>query len=57
MLLFEYNITKKKQMNKNITELNTSNDSKQYKLEGIYNNMVYTRKSVGYLLRLFYLFS
>ena len=36
-------------------ELNKSNNSKKYKVEVICNNIVYTRKFVGYLLRIYYL--
>lgn len=36
-------------------ELNIGNDNKEYKIEKIWDNTVYTRESVSYLLELYYL--
>lgn len=55
--LLELNITKKRQVNKNVMKLDTgNNDSKKYKREAIQNNTIYIKKSESnYLLKRYYL--
>lgn len=56
ILLLEQNISKKMQINKNITELNTSdNKSKKYKIKTICDNKIYAKKLADHLLKLYYL--
>ena len=49
MSLLEQNITKKKWVNKNITKLEAANNSKEYKVEAIWNSAIYANKAKGYL--------
>ena len=55
ILLLEQDITKKRQIDKNATELDAGNDSKKYKIEAIYKSAIYARKSAGHLLELYHL--
>ena len=56
MSLLEQNITKKKRVDEDVTELDTSNDkSGKYKVEAICDSMVYVRESEGHLPGLYYL--
>ena len=59
MLLLEQNIIKKEQMDdKNAEKLDAGNKSWEYKLEAIWDNTVYTKKSEsGHLPGLYYLVS
>ena len=54
MLLLEQDTTKKGRVNKKIMELE-ANNSKEYKMEAIWNSAVYTNKAEGYLPGLYYL--
>ena len=55
ILLLKQDITKKKRVWK-VLELNASNNSKEYKMEVIWDIAVYANKSEsGYLLGLYYL--
>lgn len=58
MSLLKQSITKKRRVNKNIRQINfnaSSNKSKEYKIETIWDGLVYTRESTGYLPELYYL--
>ena len=56
MLLLEWNTIRKKQVNENVTKLNTDKDSGKYKVEEIRNSIVYIRKlESGHLPGLYYL--
>ena len=56
MSLLKQNTIKKKQVDENnVIELNTGNNSNEYKLEIIYNSTVYIIKLASYLLELYYL--
>ena len=49
-------IIKKNSIDKNAIKLGTgNNNSKKYKIESICENILYTRESMGYLSRLYYL--
>lgn len=58
MFLLEQDITKKKQVDKNTTqmEFHTSN-KKEYKVEEIWDNAIYARESERHLLELYLLTS
>lgn len=51
-MVLEQDITKKKPIDENITELDfRATNNKEYKVETIWNNIVYRRKSkMGYFL-------
>ena len=55
MLLLKQDTTRKEQIGKKATELEfeTSN-SKNYKIESIWNSAVYANKAKGHLLSLYY---
>ena len=57
MLLLEQDTPKKERIDENVTKLDASNnESEKYKLETIFYNAVYEKKSKsGYLPRLYYL--
>ena len=57
MLLLEQDTTRKRQVSKEVSELDAANkDSKEYEVEAIWNSAVYANKSKsGYLLGLYYL--
>ena len=56
MLLLEQDIIKKEQLDKKITELNfKAGNSKEYKVEAIWNSSVYVNKTKDHLLGLYYL--
>lgn len=59
MFLLKFNIIKKRQVNKKIVkqlEFKASENNKEYKIENIYNSVIYTRKlDIGYLLGLYYI--
>ena len=56
ILLLKQNITKKKQVDKNNSKLNTSSNNVKYKRKAIWNNTVYTKESKSdYLQELYYL--
>ncbi len=59
MLLLEYDITKKEQVNKTIIQLKfeTGDNEREYKVKGIRDSIVYAKESEGYLLGLYYLVS
>ena len=52
--LLEQDITKKKRVKK-VPELDSSDNSEQYKIEGIWDSAVYARELEGHLLGLYYL--
>lgn len=53
--MLEQNITKNKWVDK-ITKLNTNNNySAKYKIEAIYDRVIYTKELVDYLPELYYL--
>ena len=54
MSLLEQDIIRKRRVNKKVIELETGK-SKEYKVEAIWNNAVYARKSKSHLPRLYYL--
>ena len=52
------NTNKKGQVDKNVTEFETGSNDEEYKMEGIWDNAVYAKKSAtGHLLSLYYLVS
>lgn len=56
MLLLEYDITKKKQVNKTNIQLEfEANNNKKYKVERIHNNIIYAKKLKAYLPSFYYL--
>ena len=57
VLLLKQDTTSKKQVDiKDVTELDTNkNDNRKYKVESIHNSAIYAKKSMGHLLRLYYL--
>ena len=56
VLLLEQDITKKEQVDKNVTELDAGdNKSGEYKVEAICDSAVYARESAGHLPGLYYL--
>ena len=56
MSLLELDITKKGQMDKKVTELEfEAGNSKEYKVEIIWDNAIYTNKGKGHLPSLYYL--
>ena len=58
MLLLDQDTTRKKQVDDDVTELDTSNNKgKEYKVEAIYDSAGYARESMGYLPGLYYLVS
>ena len=60
MSLLEQDTTRKRWVDKEIrqVEFDTGNDSREYKVEAIWNSAVYTRESeLGHLLGLYYLIS
>ncbi len=59
MSLLQQDITKKGQVDEMTSRLEFENegDSKEYKVEAIYNNAVYARESEGHLPGLYYLVS
>ena len=55
MSLLEEEITRKERVKK-VPELNTNNESsKEYKIEAIWDSMVYARELEGHLLGFYYL--
>ena len=54
MSLLEQDTTRKKRVKK-VPELDVGNNSKEYKVEAIWNNAVYATESEGHLPRLYYL--
>ena len=55
MSLMEQDITKKERVDKNLTELKfDASNSKKYKVEVIWDSVVYTRKFKGHLTGLYY---
>ena len=54
MSLLKENIIRKEQIDKNVTEFETNN-SKKYKIEAVWNSIVYTNKAKSYLPDLYYL--
>ena len=55
VILLKQNTTQKKQVKK-VIKLSVSNkDSKKYKIEAIWDNAVYVRKSKGHLLGFYYI--
>ena len=58
MSLLEQDTTRKEWVDKNVTELDASDDEGgEYKVEAIRNRAVYARESAGYLPKLYYLVS
>ena len=58
MSLLKQDKTRKKQVDKDVTELNAAKNSGKYKVEAICNSAVYAKESeLGYLPRLYYLVS
>ena len=56
MLLPKKNITKKKQIDKKVTELEfETGNGKKYKIEVIQDSAIYANKAEGYLPGLYYL--
>ena len=56
MSLLKQDIIKNEQINENVTRLNAGNkDNKEYKVEAIWDNIVYANKSESHLLGLYYL--
>ena len=55
LLLLKQDITKKKRMDKNVTELDAGDNSKEYKVEIIWDSAVYAKKSKNHLSKLYYL--
>ena len=57
MLLLEQDTTRKKRVDENVTELEfDAGNSKEYKVEAIWNSAVYTKESESsHLLGLYYL--
>ena len=54
--LLEQNIVEKRQVDKNITKLEFKTcNSKEYKMEAIWDSTVYTNKAKGHLPGLYYL--
>ena len=52
--LLEQNSTRKEQVDKIVTEYKANNSNK-YKIEAIWDSIVYANKTKGYLLGLYYL--
>lgn len=57
MLLLKQDITKKKQVDELISQLefDSNGNNKEYKVEAIWDNAIYTKESEGHLLKLYYL--
>ena len=56
MSLLEQDITRKRRVDKKVTELEfEAGDSKKYKMEAIWDSAVYDNKAEGRLLGLYYL--
>lgn len=49
MSLLEQNNTRKRQVEKNATELDAGNKGRKYKVEAIQNSAIYVRKSEDHL--------
>ena len=50
MLLLEQETTKKRQVDKNVIELDIANhNNRKYKVEVIYNSAIYMKESIGSL--------
>ena len=48
VLLLEQDITRKKRVDKNMTEIKVVNNSKEYKIKAIQFSAVYTNKAKGH---------
>ena len=58
MSLLEQNITRKRRVDKNVTEFKAGSADEKYKLERIWDSAVYAKKlATGYLPGLYYLVS
>ena len=58
MSLLEQDTTRKGQVDENMTELDASNDSGEYKVEAIWDNTINTKElESGHLPELYYLIS
>lgn len=56
--MLEQNITRKRWIDENVRQIDfgaNDNEGREYKIEKIRNGTVYVKKSVGYLLGLYYL--
>ena len=58
MLLLKQNTNKKKQVDKNVIEIEASGNKSEYMVEEIWNSAIYAKKSiVGHLPGFYYLIS
>ena len=56
MLLLEQNTTRKGRIDEKVTKLEfEAGNSKEYKVEAIWDNAIYANKAKGHLLGLYYL--